>query len=131
MVAEAVVHVDVNGAVRAWARAALPSLSGRVFFAVNNAAAFPQVTIPLRLGPDDEVLIQFDCWGAPKDKGGSKAQAETLGAQLATALDALTTFTYNGVRLHGASKPRRRWAPDEATDQPREIVEATIFATAA
>lgn len=126
MVAEAVVHVDVEGAVRTWLRSALPDV--RVMFGVNNAASFPQITFFRVAGTDEDALFQFDVWGG---KGAGKASVADVAADLATALDGLSGYVAAGVRLHGADKPRVSWLPEPVTDRPRYVVEASIFATAA
>lgn len=124
MPAEAATWVDVEGAVRAWAREQLPGLDGRVFFGVNNAVPDPQVVLHRVAGTDADCLIQFDVWAA------SKAQAASIAAALATAADALSRFTADGVLLHGALVESVRWQPDEESDAPRYVVEVTFTATA-
>lgn len=124
MVAEARTWVDVEGAVRAWARAALPGVAGRVFFGVNNAIADSQVVLYRVAGPDDDCLIQFDIWAA------TKAVAAGLAAALATAADGLSRYIADGVLLHGAVVESVRWQPDEESDAPRYIVEVTFTASA-
>lgn len=126
MVAEARTWVDVEGAVRQWARQALPSLSGRVFFGFNGAATptFPQLVLFRVGGPDDRCLIQFDVWGS------SKAEAASTAAALATAADALSRYTHGGALLHGALVEGVRWQPDEESDQPRYVVDVMFTATA-
>jgi hypothetical protein len=120
-VAEPYETVDVEDAVREWGR---QTLTSRVFFGVNNDADFPQVIVRRIGGPDAECLIQFDVWGDTKN------QAALAAAELATGLLALSGFDHAGMRLHGASEPSTRWLPDENSDDPRYIVETTVFATA-
>lgn len=120
MVAEPYVAVDVEKAVRAWARGA----GFTAFFGVNNNGAFPQIVIQRIAGPDDDCLIQFDVWG------GTKAEAAQAAADLATALNGLSTFDHDGIRLHDAAWERTRWLPDPQSDTPRYIAEATFTATA-
>lgn len=120
MVAEAYIAVDVEKAVRAWARA-----QGFVaFFGVNNNGTFPQVVIQRVAGPDEDCLIQLDVWG------GTKAEAAAADAALRTALTALSSYDHDGIRLHGATDPSSRWLPDPNTDRPRYIVETSVTATA-
>ena len=124
MVAEPRTWVDVEDAVRAWVREALPDLEGRVFFGANNDAAMPQVVLSRITGPDNRCLIQFDAWA------DTKAAAAQLAADLATALDALGRYTHDATLLHGARVEGVRWLPDEESDTPRYVVEATFTATA-
>lgn len=124
MVAEPRTWVDLEGAVRAWARDALPELNGRVFLGVNNRAAFPQIVIQRYGGPDDAALVQFDCWG------DNVAQAAQAAAALATAAD-LMAYTSDDVVLKGAVVTDVRRMHDEDSDQPRYIVDMTISAWAA
>ena len=127
MVAEPRVWVDVEGAVRAWARAAVSSVDGRVFFGWNEDAAHPQVSLSRVAGPDDRCLVQFDVWAA---KSQGKAQAASTAAELCTAADALSRYEHEGVLLHGARVLGSRWQPDFESGAPRYIVEVVFFATA-
>lgn len=129
MVAEPRVYVDVEAAVRAWAREALPALSGRVFFGANETLwnqGATQVVLERVSGSDDECLIQFSVWAA------SKVAAATTAAALATAADALGRYVHGSTLLLGAavSNPGR-WLPDEESNTPRYIVEVvfTAFST--
>jgi hypothetical protein len=124
MVAEAAVWVDVEAAVRAWARDNVASVNRRVFFGANNRVAFPQIVLTRIGGPDDACLIQFDCWGATKE------DSATVAADLATEADALARYTEDGTVLHGAAVEAIRWSPDPESDQPRHIVDVTFTATA-
>lgn len=123
MVAEARTWVDVESAVREWARDAVVGANRRVFFA-PTASTEPQIALFRVAGPDDRCLIQFDAW-AP-----NKAQAASLAAELATAADALGRYTHGDVLLHGARVEGVRWQPDEESGAARYVVEATITATA-
>lgn len=122
MVAEARTWVDVEGAVRQWARDEVGGAQGRVFFGYNEEAALPQVVLWRIGGPDDACRMQCDVWDA------TKAGAQSLAAQLATAADALSRFTHNGVRLAGALVEDVRWMPDEESDQPRYIMDIVFTA---
>ena len=124
MFAEPRTWVNVEDAVRAWARGALPTIDGRVFFGANNDAAMPQVGLSRITGPDDRCLVQFDVWAE------TKAAAAQLAADLATALDALGRYTHETTLLHGARVEGVRWLPDEESDTPRYVVEATFTASA-
>lgn len=127
MVAEARTHVDVEGAVRAWARETIASLEGRVFFGVNNELAKTkaiQVVLAKVAGNDMDALIQFDCWAA------SKADAAATAAELSSAVETLGRYAgFDGVLLLGARLDSDgRWLPDEETNTPRYVVEATFTA---
>lgn len=125
--AEPRVWVDIEAAVRAYVRDTVSEVDRRVFFGTNNAAEKPQIVLFRVAGPDDQCLIQFDVRGTTKESA-----AETAAA-LATALDAIARYPFNGVILHGATVDSVRWLPDEALpvkDSARYIVEATITATA-
>lgn len=129
MVAEAVTWVDVEAALREWARDFCTLVNRRVFFGSNGdpktePALFPQIVLFRIAGPDDRALIQFEAWAA------TKAQAAAVAAELATAADAMSRYVHNGTLLHGASVDGVRWLPDEASDVPRYIVDVTVFATA-
>lgn len=125
MVAEARTWVDVESAVREWARDSVTSVGRRVFFAANNRVEFPQIALFRIAGPDDRCLIQFDCWA------DHKATAADLAAELATAADQIGRYTSDGVILHGANVDNVRWQPDEESAQPRYVVDITFFATSA
>lgn len=124
MVAQPVTWVDVESAVRAWARDYVTSVARKVFFAVRTDLSYPQVTVHRIGGPDDNCLMQFDCWGA------NKAAAAQLAAEVATEIDALPRYATDTVILHGAAVDSVRWFPDPESDQARYIVDATFTATA-
>ena len=124
MVAEPSTWVDVEDAVRAWAREALPAIEGRVFFGASNDAAMPQVVLSRIGGADGRCLIQFDVWAK------TKATAAQLAASLATAVDGLGRYTHGTTLLLGARVEGVRWLPDEESDTPRYVVEATFTASA-
>jgi hypothetical protein len=125
MVAQPVVWVDVESAVRAWARDAVTSASRRVFFGRNNDLTGNQVVLHRVGGSDDRCLIQFDCWSS------TKAGSASLAAELATEADALTRYEDDGVILHAAAVDAVRWLPDFESDSPRHIVDVTFVASAA
>ena len=124
MVAEPRTWVDVESAVRAWAREALSALDGRVFFGASNDAGMPQVVLSRITGPDDRCLIQFDAWAE------TKAAAAALAAEMATAADALGRYAHEDTVLLGARVESVRWQPDAESDTPRYVVEATFTASA-
>lgn len=123
MVAEPRTWVDVESALRAWVRQALPSLDGRAFFGFSNDATLPQVVLTRISGPDDRCLVQFDCWA------DTKAESAQLAADLATAIDALARYVDGETVLHGARIDGIRWQPDQESDTPRYVVEATFTAS--
>lgn len=118
MVAETHTAVDVEKAVRQWAR------DGGFIAWFGATGRRPEVVLQRVGGTDEQALLQFDCWA------DTKAAAATLAADLVTALTGLASYDHDGIRLHGASGPTSRWLPDPVADTPRYIVEATIFATA-
>lgn len=124
MAAEAVTWVDVEGAVRAWARDVVASAERRVFFGANDKAGYPQIVLSRIGGPDDNCLIQFDVWGATKDVTAATA------AELAEACDGLSRYDTGSALLHGAGKADIRWLPDPESDRPRHVVTVPFTATA-
>ncbi|MFA7297317.1 MAG: hypothetical protein WC211_09080 [Dehalococcoidia bacterium] len=124
MFAEPRTWVDVEGAIRAWARWVLPALEERAFFGFSNDAPLPQVVLTRISGPDDRCLVQFDCWAE------TKAEAAMLAADLATAIDAIAHYVDDETVLHGARIEGIRWQPDQESDTPRYVVEATFTASA-
>lgn len=125
MVAEAREWVDVEVATREWVRDALDTLGRRAFFGYSNAAVLPQVVVQRVGGVDTACRMQFDVWN------DSKATACAVALQLASALDALASYSFQGVQLKGAVVEQVRWLPDDESDAPRYIVEAVIAAYAA
>lgn len=120
MVAEPVIWVDVEAAVRSWARAAVTE---RTFFGTNDKVV-DQLVLRRIGGPDSECLIQFDCWAA------TKAAAAALAASLATEADAIARYETGGVMLHAAVVESSRWLPDPENDRPRYVVDVTFMASA-
>lgn len=125
MVAEARAWVDVESAVREWVRDSIPDVSRRAFFGPAKDAPLPQIVVYRVAGADANCAIQFDVWGQ------SKAQAATIAAVLCSAIDALSRYVYAtaGVLLHGAAVDSERWQPDDESDAPRYIVDATFTAS--
>lgn len=117
MVAETHTAVDVEKAVRHWARAQ----GFTAFFGATDN--MPQVVIQRVGGTDEQARIQFDCWA------DYKAPAASLAADLASALTGLSSYDHDGVRLHGADWQATRWLPDPESDTPRYVVDAVIFTT--
>jgi hypothetical protein len=126
MVAEPRAFVDVEGAVKAWAKENVSSVAGRVYSATNEKAAYPQIVLFRIAGPDDACLIQFDVWGEDKHDRESAVEAMT---ELATAVEQMSRYRHEGVLLHGARFEDARWTPDEESGQARYIVEVTVTAT--
>lgn len=124
MVSEAHVWVDVEGAIRAWAREALPAVDGRVFFATNDDVSDPQIVVQRIAGTDDACLVQFDVWAEKKHV------AADIAAALCTAIDALARFVADDGILHGAAVESITWQPDVESDMPRYIIQATFTASA-
>lgn len=124
MVAEARLWGDVEITVRTWARAALPQLTGRVFFAGEGKALFPQIALFRVSGVDSEALIQFDVWAR------TKAQAAQVAADLASAADAVSGFRANGVQLKSTRVEGIDWLPDQESNMPRYVVQVTFAAWA-
>lgn len=127
MIAEPRVWVDIESAIREWARDSVSEVERRVFFGPKGDAEYPQIVVMRIGGPDDDCLIQFDVWGA---KNGGKGAAGAIAAKLATAADALARYTHDGILLHGAQVISSRWLPDFESDQPRYVIDVTFTATA-
>jgi hypothetical protein len=123
VVAEARIWVDVESALREWARDNVPSVDRRVFFGATDKAGLPQIAVFRIFGTDDNALIQFDAWG--KDK----RQAAAVAAEIATAADELSRYVYDDVLLHGARVETIRWQPDEVSDRARYVMDVTVTAT--
>lgn len=125
MVAEHVQFVDVESAVRDWARDKVQSVDRRVFFGPNNQITTSQIVVSRIAGVDSDCLIQFDCWPS---KTGGKAGAVAIALELATAADKLSHYVSGSVLLKQAVVEQVRWQPDEESNAPRYIVEATFSA---
>lgn len=125
-VAEPHAWVDVEGAVREWARLVLALVDGRVFFGAAKAA-LPQVVLQRLGGVDGEAFIQFDVWGS------DKAQAAAAAAEVAEAVDALDRYDSDDgtTTLLGARVDNIRWLPDPDDDRARYVVDATFVAVPA
>jgi hypothetical protein len=124
MVAEAITAVPVTAAVKTWAAEVTDTPVYRGF---ADSEPLPQIRVSRFGGPDESCLFQFDVLG----DHGTVVAVETLAATLASALTALSSYSADGVLLHGARWDDSRWAPDSTTDRPRFIVTATFTATAA
>lgn len=127
MVAEARTWVDVEGAVRSWARDSIDLIGRRAFFGYSAGAARvgAQVVLTRLGGPDDEALFQFDCWASTKEA------TAVLAAEVASEADALARYVSGETLLHGAVVESIRWVPDPVSDAPRHVVDVTFTATAA
>lgn len=124
MVAEPRTWVDVDGALREWARDHVAGVGRRVFFGANVKAAYPYLVVSRIGGPDDRVLVQVDAWGS------TQAQAAAAARELCDAADGLSRYRHNGALLHGARVESVRWQPDDESATPRYIVDLTVSATA-
>lgn len=116
------VAVDVDSAVRDWARDQVDSANRRVFFGANDSVV-DQIVLHRVGGADDNVLYQFDCWAS------NRAAAAALATDLETAADNLARYETDDVVLHGATWESTRWFPDPETDRPRFVVDVTFTAT--
>lgn len=125
MVAEPVKFVDVEKAVSEWARDNVPIVNRRVFFGPNNKISTSQIVVSRIAGVDSDCLIQFDCWPAV---GGGKVGALAIAMQLATEADKLSYYATGDCVLKQAVVEQVRWQPDEESNAPRYIVEATFSA---
>ena len=134
-----VVFVDVEGAVRTWARAnarIVAQVAARSFFGVPDGGQLPLLTLR-RVGgapdageaPVDVALISFECWGR------TKQEAAAVAAALKSAAESVAAGTPMGadVICYGASVELELWLPDPKTDRPRYVVDVafTVKATAA
>lgn len=124
MVAEAVVWVDVESAVREWGRDNIASVDRRVLFARNEKGPLPQVIVQRVAGPDSECLIQLDVIAS------SKAAAAALATEVATEVDALARYVTDDVILHAAAVESSRWLPDPVSKEARYVIDATFVASA-
>lgn len=125
MVAEPRIWVDIEGAVRAWARQMVHAVDGRVFLSFDGTKKMPQIALFRISGPDDACVIQFDVWSQ------NRAQAVEVAVELETAVDAISHYSGGGVLLKDAVIEDVRWQPDERSGTPRYIVQATFCAMSA
>ena len=130
MPAEPYTAVDVEGAVRAWAREAITGVSGRAYFAPNtrDGALWPQLVLFRIRGPDEACMIQFDIH---TDSVHGKAIAETVRRELVDKIALVNRYRHENTILHGASVWDERWLPDLESGAARYVVEAYFTATAA
>lgn len=73
--------------------------------------------------PEQQVTIQFDCWGT------SRLQASTLALTVIGELENLALYggrVIDGVYLGTISTTNMRWLPEPDSDTPRYIVDALI-----
>lgn len=124
MVAEARTWVDIEIAIREWARDTVTEAGRRVFFTANDKVDEPQIVIQRIGGRDDACLVQFDIWAA------NKAAAASLTTALLTAVDSLSRYEHDGVILLGAFIESSRWQPDVESNAPRYVVDVTFTAVA-
>lgn len=134
-----VVFADVEGGVRAWARAnssITAAVSTRTFFGFPDGGQLPLLTLA-RVGgapepgeaPLDTARISFHCWGR------TKQEAAAVAAALKSAAQSLRAGIPMGADLiaYGASVVLDLWQPDPANDRPRYVVDVvfTVRATSA
>lgn len=129
---------DVEGGLRTWLRAQseiTTLVSTRVFFGLPADVVFPCIVLRRVGGSDqtgeaplDDALIQFDCWGA----GKNKVQAWAVAAAVRGVLRAMTPqLLAAGIWAYGASSSQPIWFPDAVDDQARYVITATVTARAA
>jgi hypothetical protein len=124
MFAEPRTFVDVTSAIPAFLKTAVPALGNRAFMGAPKAAATPYTTCYRLAGTDDRAMYQIDVWGQ------NRTQAETVAAQVATAIEGLSRFVAGPVLLHGAVVEDVKWLPDPASNKARVVVLALFTATA-
>jgi len=135
---------DVEGAVRDWlkAKTAIATIvATRVFFGIPKGAvetSYPLVTVA-RVGggdsgsdaPDDNALVQIDCWGSLSANGfGDKAGCRTLANKVRAACKAVTgsQTLVAGVDAGGMTVVSDIWLPDPANDRPRYALTVEVAA---
>lgn len=124
---------DIEGGLRTWLRlqSDITAVVGtRVWFGIPEGATFPLIDLQ-RVGggpqegeaPLDDALIQFDCWGA----GKNKAQAWAVTAALLGVLESMTPQQLAaGVYGYGVSVESVIFLPDPANSQARYVVTALV-----
>lgn len=106
-----------------------------IYNAMPTAAPIPAVVLQQVSGgpsalkdlPEQQVRIQFDCWGT------TRTEASNIAQTLSSELDQLARTVgpvINGVYLGATSVPQTRWLPDPDSDTPRYIVDALIVTVA-
>jgi hypothetical protein len=73
--------------------------------------------------PEQQVRMQFDCWGK------TRSQAGDIGRTLIAELEDLAQTggrIVNGTYLGAAATQNMRWLPEPDSDTPRYIVDALI-----
>lgn len=131
--ADLLVYADAEGACRDWARdLALDGVGRRVWFGLPaKGAEYPAIVVR-RVGgrpdasdtPLDTALVQWDVWGAGKDKRGCSAIALALAAQvqsMAAGSPMGTSAVGAGGRVESLV-----WLPDPVTNQARYVVTTSV-----
>lgn len=127
MPAEPFTPVDVEGAVREWARDNIPGIGRRAYFAPDPRGEWPQLVLFRIRGPDEACMIQFDIH---TNSVHGKAVAEGIRRELIAAIHAVVNYRHNNTVLKGASVWDERWLPDLESGAARYVVEAYFTATA-
>ena len=120
---------DVEYALKKWAQTALPSLGGRVFFAVPaGTPALPLATVALVGGTvDDGAAIEyprvsFRIWANSK-KDASDGRRYLITALRALAGDQLDADTF----CYGATDIVSLWLPDDEAKLASYVVDCTLI----
>jgi hypothetical protein len=127
---------DVEGAVRAWARARpliVAQVGTRSFFGFPDGGELPLLTLKRAGGapagdvPLDFPRISFECWGRTKAEAAAVASAVKAEAESMTA----GTQMAPGVLGYGASVELDLWAPDKTSGRARYVVDVVFTMKAA
>lgn len=120
---------DVEGAVKAAAKVALPSVFGHVFYAVPaGQPGLPLLTVSQISGGPDEgeaptasIRLTFACWGA------NKLEAVTLKRALVSWLRGLNNVNLDPTCFcYGVTFIAETWLPDDEAQLARYVVDATF-----
>jgi hypothetical protein len=118
-------EADVDAAVRQYLEAVLgPAMAGRVQHAAVDGP-LPQVVVMRIGGYGTDISYQIDVWGNTRDEAW--LYAAIVAGAIETAAEVWPTVMAGAVaRVIGTKVESIRWFPDDLTDTPRYIVEATI-----
>lgn len=130
-------YIDVEGPIRQWVRANVPSVNNRVIFGIGKGATFPLILqslvdlSPLAGSNMVAAWMQFDVLAARLEEGGTKLDASTPAMELMNAAEALVPGTQIGDLLaYGASVGTYGWRPAAQSGQPRYRVDVTFHVAA-